>query len=99
MHWGDVPTVRFVDAALAALGGSPFFLVALARPEVHDIFPKLWEGRDVQEVRLAPLTKRASERLVRQILGDAIPSDTGERLVARAGGTGISVAVLIRATG
>ncbi len=98
MHWGDVPTVRFVDAALAALDRSPFFLVALARPEVHDVFPKLWEGRNVQELRLAPLTRRASERLVRQILGDTVTAETVERLVERAGGNAFFLEELIRAT-
>ena len=98
MHWGDVPTVRFVDAALAALERSPFFLVALARPEVHDVFPKLWQGRNVQELRLAPLTRRASERLVRQILGDTVATETVERLVERAGGNAFFLEELIRAT-
>ncbi|HWU88651.1 MAG TPA: protein kinase, partial [Kofleriaceae bacterium] len=69
LHWGDRGTVALVDAALRELASAPFMVVALARPEVHDAFPRLWSGRAVQELRLPELTHKASERLARELLG------------------------------
>jgi len=97
LHWGDVPTVRFFDAALA-LEDAPLTVLALARPEVHDVFPKLWQERNLQEVRLAPLGKRASETLVRHALGDGVAQDTVDRIVDRAAGNAFFLEELVRAT-
>ena len=58
LHWGDRPSVRFVDAALHALDARPFLVVALARPEVESRFPALFAERGAQDVRLGPLTPR-----------------------------------------
>jgi tetratricopeptide (TPR) repeat protein len=96
LHWGDVPSVQLFDAALAALGNQPWVLLALARPEVHDVLAPLWRERDVQELRLGELTPRASERLVRTVLGDVAPAIVSE-FVARAGGNPLYLEELIRA--
>ena len=58
LHWGDLPTVRMVDAALHVLADAPLFVLALARPEVHDIFPKLWGSRSPQVTSLGELGAR-----------------------------------------
>src|SRR5690606_35947858 len=42
LHWGDLPSVTFVDGALRSLQDAPFMVLALARPEVHRAFPGLW---------------------------------------------------------
>src|SRR5205085_9948576 len=63
LHWGDLGTVSFIDAALRNLREQPFMVLALARPDVHTRFPDLWSGRDPQTIRLGPLPKRASEKL------------------------------------
>ncbi len=96
LHWGDLPTVKFVDAALRNLQGLPFMVVALARPEVHDLFPKLWEGRGLEEIRLKELTRKASESLVRQVLGDALAPDLVAQLVAHAEGNALFLEELVR---
>ena len=76
LHWGDLPTVRWVDAALRMLRDRPFFVLALARPEIHDRFPSLWENRRVQPLSLrAAHLAGAAEKLVREVLGEG----TGER--------------------
>jgi tetratricopeptide (TPR) repeat protein len=97
LHWGDLPSVKLVDAALARLHDRPLFVVALARPEVHDLFPKLWVERGAQEIRLGELTRRAAERLVRHALGDAAPAETVARVVGRAAGNAFYLEELIRA--
>ncbi|MDC0674501.1 serine/threonine-protein kinase [Nannocystis radixulma] len=97
LHWGDLPTVQFIDAALRSLAQRPLMVLALARPEVHTLFPKLWEGRDVQHLRLKGLPQRASERLIRQVLGAAVSTATVERLVVQAEGNAFYLEELIRA--
>ena len=97
LHWGDLPTVRFVDAALRDLKHQPWMVLALARPEVHELFPKLWVDRGVQEMRLKELTSKASERLIRQVLGSSVSNDTVERLVSQADGHAFFLEELIRA--
>ncbi|HZF53728.1 MAG TPA: protein kinase [Polyangiaceae bacterium] len=97
LHWGDLPTVRFIDAALGALKDRPFMVLASARPEVHSVFPKLWGDRRVHELRLKELTRKASERLVKQALGGAVERSTLERVVTQAEGNVLYLEELIRA--
>jgi hypothetical protein len=97
LHWGDLPTVRFVDVALRSLKEQPWMVLALARPEVHKVFPQLWSERASQEIRLRELTRSASERLVRQALGDEVGPDTVARLVTQAEGNPFYLEELIRA--
>ncbi|UQA56002.1 serine/threonine-protein kinase [Polyangium aurulentum] len=97
LHWGDAATLRFVDAALRTARDHPLFVLALARPEAHELFPRLWADRGVQEVRLRPLTRRASERLVREALGEAGDAEAVERLVSLADGHAFYLEELIRA--
>jgi len=99
LHWGDFGTVRFIDTALRDRGEQPWMVLALARPEVFEVFPKLWaERQNVQEIRLKELGRKAGQRLVRQVLGDAVSQDTMERLVRQADGNAFYLEELIRAT-
>jgi eukaryotic-like serine/threonine-protein kinase len=98
LHWGDFATVRFIDAALRDRGDLPWMVLALARPEMWQTFPKLWvERQHVQEIRLKELGKKAGERLVRQVLGDRVGPDTIDRLVRQADGNAFYLEELIRA--
>jgi tetratricopeptide (TPR) repeat protein len=97
LHWGDAATVRLIGATLRNLHDLPLMLLVLARPEVHDHFPELWAGRDVQEIKLGPLPAKASEQLVRGVLGDQIPADVVSRLVERADGNPFFLEEIIRA--
>jgi hypothetical protein len=98
LHWGDFGTVRFIDTALRERSEQPWMVLALARPEVFEIFPRLWsERQNVQELRLKELGRKAGERLVRQVLGDTVGSDVVERLVKQADGNAFYLEELIRA--
>ncbi|WP_437934520.1 protein kinase domain-containing protein [Sorangium sp. So ce341] len=97
LHWGDLPTVRLVDAALRHARDLPFFVLALARPEVDELFPSLWSERNGLRLRLAPLPRRASERLVREVLGDGVGAEQVEELLARAEGNAFVLEEQIRA--
>lgn len=41
LQWSDALTVKLIDAALRQTEEMPFFVLALARPEVKDVFPQL----------------------------------------------------------
>ncbi len=97
LHWSDLPTIKLIDTVLRNLGDRPLMVFALARPEVHEQFPELWEKRGVSELRLSELTTRASEQLVREVLGPDVPADVVGRLVQRAGGNAFWLEELIRA--
>jgi tetratricopeptide (TPR) repeat protein len=97
VHWGDRPSITFVDAALRVLGGAPLFVLALARPEVSEVFPSLFAKRGAHEIRLAGLSRRASEQLVRDVLGPGVAPATVARIVERAGGNAFYLEELIRA--
>ncbi len=97
LHWGDLPSVSFVDSALRTAAEKPFMVLAVARGEVHDAFPHLWEQRSLQEIRLGPLMRRAGERLVREVLGDDLSPDEVSRLLDRAAGNVFYLEELIRA--
>jgi tetratricopeptide (TPR) repeat protein len=98
LHWGDLGTVRFIDAALRDRGDLPWMVLALARPEVAEVFPRLWADRQhVQEIRLKELGRRAGERLVRQVLGDSVDPETIDRVVQQADGNAFYLEELIRA--
>ncbi|HEU0031486.1 MAG TPA: protein kinase [Kofleriaceae bacterium] len=97
LHWGDLPTTKLIDSALRALPDRPIFVLALARPDVHEMFPRLWAERGVQELRLTELTAKTSEKLVRRVLGDRASDSLVARLVDQAGGNAFYLEELIRA--
>ena len=96
LHWGDLGTVSLVDASLRNLRDAPLMVLALARDEVEERFPNLWLARAPQWVPLGPLSKRASEKLVREALG-YITDDAVAEIVARADGNAFYLEELIRA--
>ena len=98
LHWGDVPTVAFVEAALRVAADRPFFVLALARPEVHVALPGLFRQHAAQEIRLSKLTRRAAERLVRGVLGDAADPVLVATIVEHADGNPFYLEEMIRAS-
>jgi hypothetical protein len=96
LHWSDPLSVRYLDALLADARVRPLLVLALARPEVYDTYPRLWHGRDVVEVKLAPLRPRAAEALVTAVLGD-VDGATQARIVAQAEGSPFYLEEIIRA--
>ncbi len=97
LHWGDQPTVRLLDEVLGHERERPLLVLGLARPEVHAQFTDLWTRRDVQEIRLTALTRKASESLVEQTLSGVSPA-VATQLAERAQGNAFFLEELIRAT-
>ncbi len=86
LHWGDLPSVKLLDSTLRDLRDAPLMVIAFARPEVHDLFPKLWVDRELEEIRLGALTKSAAGRLVQDALGDTLTSEARSKILDLAGG-------------
>jgi tetratricopeptide (TPR) repeat protein/predicted Ser/Thr protein kinase len=97
LHWGDVPTVRLVDAALRKHAAAPLAVLALGRPALHELFPQLWDGRGLEELQLRPLPTRAAEQLVRTALGSTLSGAQLSQLVEHAQGNPFFLEELIRA--
>jgi eukaryotic-like serine/threonine-protein kinase len=96
LHWGDLGTVSFVDAALRNLRDQRLMVLALARPDIDERFPDLWRARAPQVINLGPLSKRASEKLVRGALGE-VSDAVVDAIVARADGNAFYLEELVRA--
>lgn len=97
LHWGDSGTVSFIDSALRNLRDMPFMVVAMARPEITESFPNLWAERRRQVVQLGPLSRKASEKMVRDALAPSVTDTLVADLVARADGNPFYLEELIRA--
>jgi eukaryotic-like serine/threonine-protein kinase len=96
LHWGDLPTVSFVDAALRYARSKPLMVMALARPEIADLFPRLWSEREVVPVPMGELSPRSAEQLARAALGQAVDPKTLLRIVERAGGNAFFLEEIVR---
>jgi hypothetical protein len=99
LQWGDALSLKLLDAALRELGESALMVVAFARPEVHQLFPRLWSDRPLEEIRLSPLTRTASERLVRAVLGAAPAGVDSAQILEQAEGVPFQLEALARAAG
>ncbi|WP_375766223.1 protein kinase [Archangium gephyra] len=95
LHWGDEPSFRWVGELLRALAGHPLLVLALARPEVHALFPHPWPGA-VREVSLGGLGREACARLVHEVLGPQVAGSVIERLVEQSADNTLFLEELIR---
>jgi tetratricopeptide (TPR) repeat protein len=96
LQWGDEPSVSVLDEALRTQAGAALFVLAFARPEVHEVFPKLWQSHRVQEIPLKGLSRKACERLIAQVLGKNVTVDVVARAVEQAAGNALFLEELIR---
>ena len=96
LHWGDLPSVNAIDQALRELVDRPVLVLATARPEVREVFPRLWAGRGVVEVALHALPTRACAEMIADALGERATPPVIEQLVARCEGNAFYLEELIR---
>ena len=97
LHWGDWGSLKLVDSVLRQLHEQRLFVLALGRPEVRELFPGIWQERNLEHMSLRLLSKRASAELVCEILGEEPSSSRTERIVSRADGNAFYLEELIRA--
>ncbi len=97
LQWGDALSVGLMDELLRELSQEALYVLVLARPEARAVFPLLWQRHNPQELPLRPLTKKPCERLVRQVLGNAISASAVQRIVDQSAGNALFLEELIRA--
>ncbi|MCC6553069.1 MAG: AAA family ATPase [Polyangiaceae bacterium] len=97
LHWADPASIQLIDALLRHLEDCPLLVLALASPEVHELFPRLWWHRPIDEIALAPLPRAAADSLTRAALGDQANPALIDRILDRAGGNPFALEELIRA--
>ncbi|MEI9938608.1 MAG: protein kinase [Pseudomonadota bacterium] len=95
LHWGDAATVTYLEGLLKD-SELPLMLLGIARPDLYDVFPKIWARVNLLELRLSGLSKRAAEHLVRTVL-DEVDTNAVARLVEGADGNPFYLEELIRA--
>ncbi|WP_428263521.1 serine/threonine-protein kinase PknK [Haliangium sp.] len=96
LHWGDRATLEVLDLALRNLVDRPLLVLALGRPETSDLFPGMWAGHNVTELRLSRLSRRAAEKLVRAGLGGEVEAQRVAELVERGDGNPFYLEELVR---
>jgi DNA-binding CsgD family transcriptional regulator len=73
-HWGDTPSLRWLNYLARRLEGLPVALVLTARPGEpgfdSELFAALAAEPLTRVVQLEPLTREGSDRVVRRVLGD-----------------------------
>jgi eukaryotic-like serine/threonine-protein kinase len=97
LHWGDLATIRLVDATLRNLRDLPLLVVGLGRPEIHARFPALFAGQGSREIKLGPLGRKPSVELVSKSLGKDASVDLVARVVEHANGNPFYLEELVRA--
>ncbi|MBK7580524.1 MAG: protein kinase [Myxococcales bacterium] len=97
LHWGDLGSLSLALSLATSLPESPIFTVLLGRPEVFEVFPRLREARDVVELPLRKLSKKACVELARDALGPGVPEARVSLLVNHADGNALYLEELIRA--
>lgn len=86
VQWGDRATMQLLDQALRNLCEAPLMVLAFGRPEVCELFPRLWEARHAVEIQLSPLPRRAGEMLARAMLDPSISQARVDLLVQHSSG-------------
>ncbi len=96
VHFADQASLQLIGSALRELRELRLMIVALTRQETGRGLPHLW-GERVLPVPLLPLSRRACERLVAQVLGPNLEPAQTARIVDQAAGNPLFLEELIRA--
>lgn len=97
LQWSDELTISVLDEALREQAAAPLFVLTLARPEVHQLFPRLWASHRPQEIPLKGLSKKACERLIMQVLGKEVAAEAVARAIEQSAGNALFLEESIRA--
>ncbi|HTJ80332.1 MAG TPA: protein kinase, partial [Polyangiaceae bacterium] len=95
-QWIDETTIDLVDWLL----GCPdlkFAVFAFSRPEIEQRFPTLWANRNATRLALPPLSRSASDKLVKVAM-PGVDARHRAGIVDRAGGNALFLEELVRAT-
>lgn len=84
MHWGDSPSARLIESALAGAAGSPLYVLAIGRPELGERFPNLLAA--AERLELGGLAREPAQALARELLGSRATESLVGRLASQGGG-------------
>jgi class 3 adenylate cyclase/tetratricopeptide (TPR) repeat protein len=94
LHWCDASSLELLGRIVAQSATARACFVATARPE----FTPPWPARsNLTTLQLARLTKRQAREMVTALVGETMPAETLEALVARADGVPLYVEELTKA--
>ena len=94
LHWCDASSLELLGRIIAQSATARVLFVATARPE----FTAPWPARsNLTTLQLARLTKRQAREMVTTLVGETLPAETLEALVARADGVPLYVEELTKA--
>ncbi len=94
LHWCDASSLELLGRLIAQSATARMLFVATTRPE----FTVPWPARsNLTTLQLARLTKRQAREMVTTLVGETIPAETLEALVARADGVPLYVEELTKA--
>lgn len=96
VQWSDELSIGALDELLQTGASSPCCVLAFARPEVREVFPRLWREHKLQEIQLKGLSKRACERLIKQVLGRDVAPEKMARAIEQSAGNALFLEELIR---
>jgi eukaryotic-like serine/threonine-protein kinase len=97
LHWSDLASLRFLEAALRNARERSLMVLALARPEVRELFPNLWAERDLTEIRLTKLGARVCAKLVDALTESGVNPALRDAMIERADGNPFFLEELVRA--
>ncbi len=103
IHWADIPTLNFLKEVVTVCAGKPLFIVSLARPEITGrlpgFLPVTEEDRQIHtRLDLAPLSRKAGQQLVAQILKKIkpLPAKLVDSIVDQAEGNPFYIEELVK---
>lgn len=97
LHAADAQSVALIEGTLRTFADKPFFVLALARPEIDQTYPRLWSERSLVRINLRGLSADASRKMVESALGQSADARLVNRIIARADGNAFFVEELVRA--
>jgi len=96
LQWSDASSVDVIGSAIESCRDLPLAVLALARPEVDEIYADVGEKWGSQTMSLGPLRQTECEKLVDAALGDSIPVAAKRRLIIHSAGNPFYLEELIR---
>lgn len=93
IHWAEPSFLQLVEHLASDLGGASVLVVGLARPELLEAHPDWAERTGGALLKLSPLSRAESMRLVNELLDhDRLAPVLEERLMAASGGNPLFLA-------
>ncbi len=96
LHWGDLPSIKVLEMAAQKLRDRPVFILALGRPELLEIFPKLFTEWSPSTIRLSGLSRRACQNLISRVVGSRVTSEVMSSIIERSAGHPLFLEELVR---